>query len=214
LDVFLSPRRHSSAPPSSPSNHFLTDNVEHRQRSASRPREDHGNTTPVRLPLPSPSDSGNSSTSTPRANADDGTPEVFKGRKRASGFEFPIESTPHKRRRSEANSRALKGSALWNTPRVVEKALSEPAPGLSSSLILDTRLGSQPNPARKRKLFEYLDLPLLRNVRTRPVLNNHPVTPERWIEPTASQLQPLKSQHEVNFNEGHMYQKSHRGSCP
>lgn len=214
LDVFSSPRRHSSAPPSSPSNPFLSDNVGHRPRSISRPREDRNNTTPARLSLPSSSNSRNVSASTPRANADDDTPEIFKGRKRTSGLEFPIESTPPKRRRSEANAHALKGSVLWNTPRAIEKALSEPAPELSSPLVLDSHLGSQPNPARKRKLFEYLDLPLLRNVRARPVLDNHPVTPERWIEPTASQQRPLKSQHEVSFNEDYMHQKSHRGSCP
>lgn len=209
--MFLSPRRRSSAPPSSPSNPFLLNNVEFQEQHISSPKEDHGHTTPVQRSLVATPTPGNR-TYTPRANAEE-TPELFKDRKRVIGFGYLLESTPVKRRRSEIGESLQGGTSRHHIPSP-EKALSEPMPRRSSSPIFDNRLASQPNPSRKRKLFDYTDLTVLRNVRNRPGLDDLPKTPDGWIEPTVSQTRLLKSQQEVNSGEGHMRQQSRRGSCP
>lgn len=201
--MFLSPRRRSSAPPSSPSHPFLLDTVEFQEQSISRPKQDHGYTTPVQQSLVVTPNPGNR-TFTLHANTE-GTPELFKGRKRVIGSDYLLESTPVKRRRSEIRDAP---TSRRHAP-TLEKALSEPAPRRSSSPIFDNRLASQPNPSRKRKLFDYTDLPMLRNVRSRPGLDD--LSPDRWIEPTISQMHLLKSQQE-NSDEDHMQQQSRRGT--
>jgi hypothetical protein len=209
--VFLSPRRRSSAPPSSPSNPFLLNNVEFQEQYISRPKEDHGPTTPVQRSLVVTPNPGNR-TYTLRANAEE-TPDLFKDRKRVIGSGYLLESTPVKRRRSEIGDPPQGSTSRRHIPSL-EKALSEPVPGRSSSPIFDNRLTSQPNPSKKRKLFDYTDLPVLRNVRSRPGRDDLPKTPDRWIEPTVSQMRLLKNQQEINSGEGHMRQQSRRGSCP
>lgn len=184
--------------------------MEFQEQSISRPKEDHGHTTPVQQSLVVTPNAGNR-TYTLRVSAE-GTPEIFKDRKRVIGSDYLLESTPAKRRRSEIGDPPQGSTSRRYTPSL-EKALSEPAPGRSSSPIFDNRLASQPNPSRKRKLFDYTDLPLLRNVRSRPGLGDLPKTPDRWIELTTSQMHLLKSQKEINSDEGHMRQQSRRGSC-
>ncbi|KAF8636204.1 hypothetical protein AX17_003691 [Amanita inopinata Kibby_2008] len=98
-------------------------------------------------------------TQTPRAFAREGEPEVHKGKKRGFSSEKHV---PVKRRRfSLPNMDTPVKQSISSSPQLPilpHKALSEPALESSTSVIIETHSISQPNPSRKHKLFEYVDL--------------------------------------------------------
>ncbi|KAF8628189.1 hypothetical protein AX15_004051 [Amanita polypyramis BW_CC] len=184
-DVFSTPRRYLSSPSSLPEDAFVTDlidNVESQETPTSHSREDSGRATPTNILILGrlASKSDNTTNLTPRHNARGDNGGIFKSRKRP----FSSEGS-HKRRRFYTPS-------PQTTLPVTRKAYSEPAIEPPSSLPIINHSISQPNPSRKRKLFDsnLIDLPHIRNTRSRHYFDSFPTTPERPIGSTLSQIGP------------------------
>ncbi|KAK2465736.1 hypothetical protein APHAL10511_002280 [Amanita phalloides] len=188
FDPFLSPQRRSSAPPCSPSNLSITDNAQRQEPSTPRPRGDHSGATPTNLHRPSglsqfALSSDNILTSTPCADVEAASVGLFKGRKRVVPSEHFKELLTRKRQRFEASLGLPVGSSpLRNTIPSVQRASSEPLLEQQSLLVTKNRSISQPKPSRKRKLADYVDMPWLRNVRSRLTLDSLPEISNRLIE--------------------------------